>query len=99
MSTRTSSRQAAQKAKEAISETNGKPTGGAKRKVTTKEAPAAKRGKKADVAEPKEEKAAEPEPKEEKAAEQEVKPEVAEEAPKVEEKPPAPAAEGNIHPT
>lgn len=85
MSTRTSSRQAAKKAKEAIADTNGKPTGGAKRKVSTGKAPAAKRGKKADVAEP----------KEEKPTEQDVKPEVAE-APKEEEKPSAPAAEGNI---
>lgn len=91
MSTRTSSRQAAQKAKEAISsETNGKAAGGAKRKGATDKAPAAKRGKKTDV-----DLKPQPEPKEEEKAGEEVKPKVAEGEPKKEEQPP-PAAEGNI---
>lgn len=81
--TRTSSRQAAQKAKEAISDTNGKAAAGAKRRVTTEKGPAAKRGKKA-------EQKAEPEVKEEeKVAEPETKPGTAEGGPVKEETPAA----------
>jgi hypothetical protein len=112
--TRTSSRQAARKAKEAISDKNDKPAPSAKRKGAGEKAPAPKRGKKAQQQPPpevkEEEKAGEPEvkpetaeeaPKEEedKAGEPEVKPETADEALKKEEKPPAAEAEGDINAT
>lgn len=48
MSTRTSSRQAAQKAKEAISDPNGKASTGTKRKGPAEKGPPGKRGKQAD---------------------------------------------------
>ncbi|RMJ25109.1 hypothetical protein PHISP_04008 [Aspergillus sp. HF37] len=107
--TRTSSRQAARKAKEAISDTSDKPAPSAKRKGAGDKAPAPKRGKKAQQQPPPEakedEKSGEPEVKpetaeeapkkeEDKAGEPEVKPETAEYAPKEEEKPPTAEAEG-----
>lgn len=88
MPTRTSSRQAAQKAKEAISDPKDKPAAGAKRKGASDKPPAPKRGKKAAQQQP--------EVKEEdKAGEQKIKPETVEEAPQKEEL--TAQAEGDIN--
>lgn len=89
--TRTSSRQAAQKAKEAISDTSEKPATAAKRKGSARKVSAPKRGKKTDQH-------SQPEVKEEeKARGQDKKPETVERTPKKEKHPPAAKAEGNVN--